>query len=262
MKYIYNLKRDEFDERDRHFAHSIAPISSVKLPTSIDLRYKCPAVYDQGELGSCTANAGCACRSMLAKQPVLLLSRLFLYYEERNMEGTVAEDSGASVRDICKSVNKYGVCEEKYMPYDVKNFAQPPSYEAMENAQKYKIYAYKKLNSLNEIKQSLSFRQQPVLAGMDIYESFEGEEIARTGIMPMPRSTEQNLGGHAVLIVGYIDHSDVISSLKSIFSGKQGPQGYLIVRNSWGSSWGDQGYFYMPYEFLTKGYAYDFWIME
>lgn len=262
MKYVYNLKRDKFDERDRHFAHSISPISSVKLPSSVDLRYKCPPVYDQGELGSCTANAGCTCRAILANRPQLNLSRLFLYYEERNMDGTVQEDSGASVRDICKAVSKYGVCEEQFMPYNIEKFADPPSFEAIQNAQKYKINAYKKLNNLNEIKQSLALRQQPVLAGIDIYDSFESEEVAKTGIVPMPQATEENKGGHAVLIVGYVDKNNMISLIKNALSSNEASKGYLIVRNSWGASWGEHGYFYMPYEYVNKGYAYDFWLME
>jgi C1A family cysteine protease len=261
MKYIYNLKRDKLDERDRHFAHSISPVSSVKLPVSVDLRYKCPAVYDQGDLGSCTANAGCACRAMLANRPQLNLSRLFLYYEERNQDGTVQEDLGASVRDICKVVGKYGVCEEQFMPYNIEKFAETPSLQAIQNAEKYRINAYKKLNNVNEIKQSLALRQQPVLSGMDIYDSFESEEVAKTGILSMPKSTEENKGGHAVLIVGYVDRGGIFSLVRSVLCNDQS-QGYFIVRNSWGNSWGEHGYFYMPYEYVNKGYAYDFWLME
>ncbi|MBC2582021.1 C1 family peptidase [Clostridium sp. DJ247] len=261
MNYKYNLRKDKFDERDFHFAHSISPIASVKLPPSVDLRYKCPPVYDQGELGSCTANAGCACRALLANNSRLMLSRLFLYYMERSLKGTVTEDSGASVRDICKAANKFGICEEMYMPYDVNNFSIQPSNDAINNAQVYKINSYRKLNTLDEIKQNIAFRQQGVLAGMDVYDSFQSEEVARTGRMTIPKSTEQNYGGHAVLIVGYIDTQNTLSKLKFMFKWSEAPQGYLIVRNSWGANWGEHGYFYMPYEFVTKGYAYDFWTM-
>lgn len=240
---IYNLKRDKEDQRDIQHITNMSPTN--KIPSAVDLRDKCPPVYDQGDLGSCSANAGCACIVMLLNSPQLLLSRLFLYYEERSLEHVTAEDSGASMRDVCKASNKYGVCEDSYMPYDISKFANPPSKEAIKDALKYKIQAYKALKTLDDIKQAIASRKQPVLLGMKVFESFESDHTAKTGIMTLPQANEKNLGGHAVLVVGYDDTKKI-----------------LIVRNSWGAGWGDKGYFYMPYDYINKGYTFDYWIME
>jgi C1A family cysteine protease len=257
MGHCFNYRRDPCDDRDLKFSGMMTPHPSVKLPLSVDLRKKCPPVYDQGDLGSCTANAGVACRVMLMENPGLELSRLFLYYVIRRQEGMENIDSGGSMRDTCKTLHKTGVCEEKFMPYDVEKFTRAPSPQAVANAEKYKVHGYRSLNSLNEIKYNLSLRQQPVLMGMEVFESFESEKVKRTGIMPMPRVDEQSLGGHAVLVVGYMDNPDRYSLL-----GSNKPAGYLIVRNSWGADWGDKGYFYMPYEYTAKGNTFDYWVLE
>lgn len=258
MKYTYSYRQDKADKRDVKFSTDILPHSEVILPKTIDLRPKCPPVYDQGELGSCTANAGCTCRYLLMNNPQIDLSRLFLYYNERGLEGNVKKDDGATLRDTCKSIYKLGVCEEKYMPYNEEKFSQPPSRTAYINANNYKITAYKSLSTLDEIKQNLAFRQQPVLLGMDVYESFESDETARTGIMRMPGKNEKKLGGHAVLVVGYNN----IKKRHKYVTMNTYRYGYLIVRNSWGSNWGDNGYFYMPYDYANPEYTYDYWIME
>lgn len=257
MKHIYNYVRDKSDSRDLHFSQSIFPHAEVVLPKSVDLRSKCPPVYDQGELGSCTANTACTCRLMLLSDSGISLSRMYLYYMERYFYGNVQKDEGASLRDACKSIYKVGICEEKYMPYDPEKYRQPPSRQAMLNADRYRIIAYKSLHSLEEIKQNLAFRQQPVMIGMDVYESFEGEAIEKTGIMPLPGKNEKRLGAHAVLVVGYknIRRSHHKNS-------QDENSGYLIVQNSWGDSWGDKGYFYMPYRYVTAHHTYDYWIME
>lgn len=258
MKYAYTYKRDKKDTRDFRFSDSFSPHREVVLPRSVDLRSKCSPVYNQGDLGSCTANAGCTCRSMLLNNNTINLSRLFLYYIERGLEGEIGKDAGASLRDTCKSIYEIGVCEEKYMPYDVEKFAHRPSKAALVNASQYRIKAYKSLANLDEIKQNLAFRQQPVLLGMDVYESFESDVVAKTGYMPLPTKNEKSLGGHAVLVVGY---QEMVRSYGFI-NKRQTKTGYLIVRNSWGDSWGDKGYFYMPYDYVSPVYTYDYWIME
>ncbi|MBU3182487.1 C1 family peptidase [Clostridium psychrophilum] len=161
----------------------------------------------------------------------------------REIEGTVNEDSGATNRDNVKSINKNGICEESLMPYDISKFTIPPKEESIINAKQYTISSYIALNNLSDIKQALSLSKLVIL-GMDVFESFENNEIAKTGKMPMPLPIEQNLGGHSVLVVGYVDADN-----------------YLIIRNSWGSAWGDNGYFYMPYDYLTS-YTFDYWIMN
>ena len=252
----YFLKRDKQDERDHKFNMAISPVSNLKLPVSVDLRSKCPVVYNQSTLGSCSANAGCAARLMAMGNTQIELSRLFLYYMERSLENTINEDSGASMRDICKALTNYGVCEEKYMPYDVNKFTTNPSEDAIKNALNYKIASYKSLNSAMEVKQNLAIRQQPVLMGMTVFQSFESPNIAKTGKMSMPIIGEKEIGGHAVLIVGYND-GNIISNLTNIITNSSIPKGCFVIRNSWGSDWGDKGYFYMPYSFFDK-YTYDY----
>lgn len=259
---IYNLKKDDKDERDIIFSQVKA---EAALPSFMDIRNLCPLIYDQGNQGSCTANAGCAARVMLLGKPSLDLSRAFLYYCERSLEGTTDQDSGASIRDICKAANKFGICEEAFMPYNDVDYTTAPSKEARENAVNYKINAYNRLNSLYDIKTSIAVMKKPVIIGMDVFESMESAYVASTGKLTMPEKREQNLGGHAVLVVGYNDKgSNGCSFVRSIYNRifkKSNSIGYLIIRNSWGSSWGDKGYFYMPYEYFEK-YSYDYWIME
>lgn len=243
---IYNLKRQQHDERDLKFAHAFNVHSGVKLPAKLDLRLHCPPVWNQGDLGACSAFAGCAVRAMLATNNSLELSRLFLYYQERVLENCVNEDSGATIKDICQALQKYGVCEEKDWPYEPMKFAVAPPEDVVKKALINTIKSYTMLEGVLQVKQYLAFKQQPVLVGMDVFESFESDSVAKTGMMPLPKASEQNLGGHAVAIVGYST---------ALFRNKGG----FILRNSWGNEWGDKGYFYMPFDYVNKGLAFDFW---
>jgi len=243
-KRVYKLKKQTSDVRDYKLSSVLNVHAQVKIPSKLDIRSKCPPVYDQGQLGSCTANAGVAARVMLNNLNVNL-SRLDLYYNERVIDGTVNEDSGANMRDIGKSLSTDGVCEEKYFPYDVTKFTNKPSFTAVTNGLLYKVKSYYSVPNIDEIKNVLALKQQPVLIGMDVYASFESDAVAKTGIVPLPKKNEKLLGGHAVLVVGY-------DNVKKRFT----------VRNSWGSSWGDNGYFYLPYTYMTKGYSYDFWALQ
>lgn len=258
MEHIFSYSRDIFDERDYKFSKTILPHRETVLPKLVDLRGACPPVYDQGKLGSCTANAGCTCRSMLIKDEQVNFSRMFLYYVERAMEGKQNKDAGASLRDTCKSIYKFGICKENFMPYTPEKYKLVPSKEAVRNARNYKITSYKSLNSLEEIKQSIAFRQQPVMLGMDVYENFETGNVSKTGKMEMPVKNEKKLGSHAVLVVGYREPVK-----RNHTSGKHKfESGFLIVRNSWGDTWGDKGYFYMPYDYVTPELTFDYWIIE
>lgn len=241
----YNLKRQEKDDRDKIIWAEL----NKQVPQNVDLRKSMPPVFNQLELGSCTANSSVAYLIFLYNN-AKFLSRLFEYYNARKIEGTVNEDSGASNRDTVKSIRNNGVCEDALMPYDITKFMNSPSIYAIDNARKYTISSYSLLNTLQGIKQALAVNK-PVIIGMDVYESFEGEEIKNSGIMPMPASGEELLGGHSVLVVGYIDGKNPTRSSK----------GCLIIRNSWGAEWGNEGYFYMPYEYV-KDHTFDYWIMN
>jgi C1A family cysteine protease len=239
MKRKYLLKQDIPDLRDYVYrSRSVKMVSD--LPKAIDLRSKMSPIVDQGQLGSCTANAiASGLREYLeivAGKNLVRLSRLFLYYEERKLERTVDEDSGATIRDGMKVLAQIGVCPEADYPYDITKYTQAPSVKAIADAAQYRIIEYHRVADLNSLKVALS-EGLPVVFGFKVYESFESKEVSRTGEIPMPKKAEQLLGGHAVLVVGYLD---------------TGKSGNLIVRNSWGDDWGDHGYCYMPYRVFNK----------
>jgi len=244
----YGWIRDLPDLRDHLYA--TPPEFLVKLPSNVDLRPQCPAVYDQGQLGSCTANAIAAALEfdqMKEKQSnVFVPSRLFIYYNERVMEGTVNEDSGAQIRDGIKSVGKQGDCPETLWPYDIKKFAVKPPDKCYQQALKFKAVQYQRLSQiLNQLKGCLA-SGYPFVFGFTVYESFESQQVAQTGNASMPLPKETVVGGHAVMAVGYDDS-----------------QNWFIVRNSWGDGWGMKGYFTLPYAYLLEqNLASDFWTIR
>jgi hypothetical protein len=152
-KHVYNVIPDKEDNRD--FLVSAAPPSKhirKLLPMKVDMRSKIPPVFNQGQEGSCTANAGCTSKSLAMKRPDLVFSRQYLYRKEREMEGTVNQDKGVQMRTICKAMTTYGICLEEFMPYIPANLYGPPTKEAEENAAKYKGGVYRKALTLQEIK--------------------------------------------------------------------------------------------------------------
>jgi C1A family cysteine protease len=221
------------------------------FPPKTDLRRQCPAVYDQGELGSCTAFAvGKGLRETRAKQAKeahVPLSALFLYYETRVRLGGVNKlvDSGGTITDAVAVLKSKGCAPESAWSYDFMQFirfrVKPPK-AAYEQATPWKVKETHQLGFLDDVKTALS-QGKTVAFGFEVYESFQN--VKSNGIMTMPKADEKIMGGHAVLAVGYDD-------------AKQ----RLTVRNSWGSGWGDKGYFYMPYEFITPERADDFWTAE
>jgi C1A family cysteine protease len=239
------------DHRDYVFA--TAPKVLAKLPGKIDLTKRCPPVYDQGEIGSCTANAiGGTIQFDQRKQKLrgtFMPSRLFIYYNERVMENTVDEDAGAMIRDGIKSVAKEGVCPEKMWPYDASAYppnarlARKPSAACYKDALKHRAVQYERVpRNLAQMKGCLA-SGFPFVIGFTVYESFESDAVARTGVMPMPATREHVLGGHAVMAVGYDDKFD-----------------RFRMRNSWGKDWGIKGYFTMPYAYLLdENLSDDFW---
>jgi C1A family cysteine protease len=239
----YGWTPDIPDQRD--FAYAAPAPVMRSLPTSIDLTSKCPPVYDQGQLGSCTANA-IAGAIEFDQTKKFVPSRLFIYYNERAMEGTIDTDSGAQIRDGIKSVATLGAPPEKLWPYDINNFREKPSTPAFTAAKADLVVLYQRLNQdLNTMKGCLASKF-PFVFGFTVYESFESAKVAKTGVLGMPASDEKVVGGHAVMAVGYDDASRV-----------------FIVRNSWGTSWGKKGYYTMPYAYLTdSNLASDFWTIR
>jgi C1A family cysteine protease len=239
------------DHRDLLFA--TPPHILAALPSKVDLTSQCPAVYDQGQIGSCTANAvGGAVEFDQMKQrlrDVFVPSRLFIYYNERAIEHTVGEDSGAMIRDGIKSVAKQGVCPEKMWPYDPapfppnKHLTKKPSANCYKEARQHMALQYQRVPRILAQMKGCLAAGYPFVFGFTVYDSFESEEVARTGKVNMPAPSESVVGGHAVMAVGYDDK-----------------QNRFRVRNSWGMEWGSKGYFTMPYVYLLdQNLSDDFW---
>lgn len=248
IKRSYKLKPDKQDMRDKiYYSSTIEKITS--LPEEVDLRKYMSPIVDQGELGSCTANAIVSgLREYLeniSDEPYKQLSRLYLYWWERFIEDTVDEDSGAYLRDGMKVLKKLGASFESDYPYDINKFREEPTPKAVLNGVSYTIDEYRRIKDLDNLKIALT-EKMPVVTGMKVYSSFESEDVMKTGVVPMPDITkEQLLGGHAVLAVGYNDCKSEV-----------------IMRNSWGKDWGDNGYFYLPYKYFTddNNYIIDMWV--
>ena len=244
----YGWVPDLPDQRDHIFA--APPPVVATLPASVDLRPGCPPVYDQGQLGSCTGNAIAGALEFDQKKEgaadVFAPSRLFIYFNERTMEGTVKSDSGAQIRDGIKSVAVMGACHEDLWPYDIAKFASKPSKAAFSDARKHTAVSYQRVSQdLTQLRGCIA-AGYPFVFGFTVYDSFESKDVASSGHAPMPASGESVLGGHAVLAVGYEDANQ-----------------WFVVRNSWGDGWGMSGYFTLPYAYLTQSnLASDFWTIR
>ena len=241
-KYSLQWKSDKIDTRDYKYQLSVTPTTNI-----VDLRNFCSPIENQGNLGSCTGQAIAGAIELLNKRngKPTDVSRLFIYYYERLLTGTVNYDSGAYIRDGIKATNKYGTSLENYWPYDIKKYKQEPIIEAKNDALNRKVTRYEKILDINGCIDALS-NGYPVIIGFYVYESFMSMNVAKTGIIPYPNiKREKLLGGHAVLIVGY-------NKIKKVF----------IVRNSWGANWGDNGYFYMPFDILKPDMSSDYWIIK
>ncbi len=241
----YGWQPDLPDHRD--FLYAVP--HGTSLPPKVDLRPSCPAVYDQGQLGSCTANAiGAAFEFDLIKQQTkdFMPSRLFIYFNERVIENSVSTDAGAQIRDGIKSIGHQGVCPEEMWPYIISQFAQKPHLECYKEALKHKAIAYHRVTRSLDLMKGCLAEGYPFVFGFSVYESFESQETAQTGVLNLPKPKEQLLGGHAVLAVGYDD-----------------AQKRFIVRNSWGANWGQAGYFTIPYDYLlNENLSDDFWTVR
>lgn len=236
------------DRRDRMFS---APAATLRaLPPRVDLRDQCPPIYDQGQLGSCTAQAIAAVLQFdqvkQGQTDVFTPARLFIYYNERVVLGTVDEDSGAMLRDGIKSVAKQGAPHETLWPHVIARFRLKPSAAAYRDGELHEAIRYERLVAVVDQLKGCLAAGFPFVFGFSVYESFESTAVARTGTVPMPRTGESLLGGHAVVAVGYDE-----------------PRRVFFIRNSWGAAWGRQGYGTMPYEYLLDGgLSDDFWTIK
>jgi len=237
LKYTLTLERGTYPERVVNYAIS-TPMKSI-----VDLRDKLPVIYDQGNLGSCTANALSYCFDFV-DDTSFYPSRLFLYYNTRLLDKNINQDAGSTLTQGIRALERYGISSENTWPYIINRFKIKPCDASYNEGTKHKV-----LNA-NRVAQTLASMKGclnqgfPFVTGILIYSSFESTLVSKTGNVPMPNTKrEKLLGGHAVTCVGYNDI-----------------RGVWIMKNSWGSLWGDRGYFYLPYPYLlSKTLSGDLW---
>jgi C1A family cysteine protease len=221
-----------------------SPVKHVlPLPSYVDLQPKCPPVYDQG---SCTANAVAGLSQYLMRKHGYvdwMPSRLTLYYWNRMQKETANENSGDSLQDDMNSLVKFSVAHEPLWKYEPKNFTIKPEKSVWSDGYWHSVKIGLSVEQNIETIKSCISECYPIIFGMMVYSCFESLEMEKNGILKMPTSNDKILGGHAVMAVGYDDHTKMIK-----------------VRNSWGGKWGKNGYFFMPYDYISNPYyCDDFW---
>lgn len=267
--YIKRTKHDPdtqkivFTEEHVDKFHAQFGLNKNSSATSFDLRNvvhipASQAPYNQALLGSCSANASTFAEvfdqlKQGNKEPIMG-SRLMSYYNSRALEGTTDTDAGAQICDAIKSIAQYGYCSEKMWPYDPSKFAVKPPEKCYNEGKIERAIKFFEIDLsadttpsaiVSHLKNALK-SGYPIVFGFVVFSSFESDEVAQTGMMPMPQPDEEIMGGHAVVAVGYDDSKNA-----------------FIIRNSWGTDWGLGGYFYMPYEFISiPELASEFWIVQ
>lgn len=238
----FNVRPDNYDSRDLRFK-----FAKTKLSPVVDLRPYASPVEDQRHLGSCTGQATVGAYELLLNKlfpdKFIDLSRLFVYFNARLLDGFTDEDNGAFVRDAVKAVHKFGVCTELTWPYLTDKFAVVPDIQSYEEAKQRTIKEYYRVSNLEEILDALN-SQRPVVAGMQVFDSFVELENDDVHDLPMPRDSDDLIGAHAITLVGYN------------LAKKQ-----IIARNSFGEDWGDHGYFYVSFDYVEK-YFNDCWMFD
>lgn len=235
---VYKLggaKKDKPDRRDY-----LAKLSS-ELPKRVMLKEYCPEIRNQGKMGSCTAHAAVSLVEIernIAGEYYIEGSELYNYYYSRLLGGFYPKDSGAYLRDAMKVLLEYGFCPEKLMPYDDTAIAIKPGIFCDSFADMFKIKAYFRCYTVNEIKTAVNSKH-PVAFSCPMYNTILSQE----NIMYLPSGISK--GGHAMTIVGYDDDMNA-----------------FYVRNWWTTSWANQGYVWMPYEYLMKVPWFDAWYIN
>ena len=239
-------------------------ISELCMPSGVDNRAWCSPIESQGRLGSCTAHAGIGIIEYLERKTFdkhLDASRLFLYKTTRNLLNWTG-DTGAYLRTTMKALRLFGIPPEEYYTYRVDKFDEEPSAFVYALAQNYKSIEYYRLDTLNNSPQNTleSIKKHlvagiPSMFGFSTYHSIWN--VDSSGKIYFPNPNEPVVGGHALVAIGYNDDLEIVH-YESPFTRTIGA---FLVRNSWGTGWGQGGYGYLPYDYVTKGIATDWWVI-
>jgi C1A family cysteine protease len=237
--------RDPPDPRDHIFEQP----DTIIFPKTVDLRPFCDVVYNQYKASSCVANALAAMltyKELRKNKNAPMISRLFIYYNAREYLNLHTEDKGATIRGGIKTLAKFGAPEESEWRYDIFKVNAKPPPEVYEKALARRVIQYSSVRTLEDILYNLAC-DNPVVFGFDCPASFMEiglGSINKTGIFTYAPN-EPMVMGHAVLAIGYDLEKE-----------------HLIIRNSWSKVWGDNGYYYMPFSYITSGYCSDFWVIK
>jgi C1A family cysteine protease len=247
-KFQATNENDHIFKAEKHPKISHLEISTINVPYKNSVTQKTnkisPSTFlvknignilDQGDLGDCVANAF-AFSINTQTQKKVNISRLFLYDICRILDNTpLNQDNGTTVRTACTTLKKYGSINEQLLPYNTSNFSVFPSINNLKNSKFFNSFSYSFLNQdLQSLKNCLSNYQVPIVFGFMVYDSFMTDQVANTGVVPMPDTVNENLqGGHCMNIIGYNDTTQLFTCV-----------------NSWGTSWGKNGLCYMPYAYM------------
>jgi C1A family cysteine protease len=231
-------------------------------PPFMTIVAKCPPITDQGQQGSCTGHSAVApyyiAQVNAGRNPIVRPSPAFLYYNERLINGQTNQDAGASISDIYRAGNKYGICDESMMRYDESDFTTPPSQAAYDAATAHRAHIYAPVPQLLEnLIGCIHHGGFPVSIGVVVYPSFMA---AKGGNIPMPKSSESDIGGHALSLVGYNNTGQPqnVPELPTPIPAKS-----FVFRNSWSILWGQKGYGFFPFAYmLDSGLSSDFWMIR
>ncbi|MEH2024775.1 C1 family peptidase [Nostoc sp.] len=260
-----------FKEPTDQSSASLQYLINIRLPSHVDLREWCSPIEEQGNLKSCTAIAGVALVEYFERKVMgeyIDASSLFLYKVARKLM-QLTGDTGVSTRFTMKAMALFGILPEEYWPYEIESFDEEPPAFCYAYAQNYQALQYFRLDLPQLPKQQVLLKIKafldagfPAMFGFTTYSSLFNKKVVKTGKIPYPSIGEKMLGGHAVVAVGYDDNKVIDHpNYKSINDSDENfpTQGAFLIRNCWGEDWGKDGYGWLPYEYVLKGLATDWW---